>query len=249
MSRKPRNFLQTNFFHVMTQGINKEYIFEKKKYKKRYIKLLYENCLKYNINIIAYAIMDNHAHLLLNANEVGKMSNFMKNVNEQFAMFYNDDMSRVGPVFRDRFKSEPIYDERYFYQCIMYILRNPVNAGMVQNIDEYEFSSKSQNVARKVQRILNMDVIQEEDMESIDRNEMHFIEVEEHLSQHEIDIMVKNTIRKIKDSYNIDKIDSKNKGIMIELVKEIRNKTGISVQKIADVVGISKSSVARYLKE
>lgn len=34
MPRIPRNYMKTNFFHVMTQGINKSYIFEKSLEKK-----------------------------------------------------------------------------------------------------------------------------------------------------------------------------------------------------------------------
>ena len=43
MPRKPREFFNTSFFHVMSQGINKEYIFEEKSYKNKYLKLLFEN--------------------------------------------------------------------------------------------------------------------------------------------------------------------------------------------------------------
>ena len=39
MPRYPRNFSQTIFFHVITQGINKEYIFDKPEDVKYYIKI------------------------------------------------------------------------------------------------------------------------------------------------------------------------------------------------------------------
>ena len=38
MSRQPRNFIQTSFFHIITQGINKSYIFDEAQYIKYYIK-------------------------------------------------------------------------------------------------------------------------------------------------------------------------------------------------------------------
>ena len=41
----------------------------------------------------------------------------------------------------DRFKSEPIEDEKYLLTTIRYIHENPVKAGMVEKIDEYEYSS------------------------------------------------------------------------------------------------------------
>ena len=40
MPRYPRNFIKTSYFHVMTQGINKSYIFEKGEDIKYYIKIM-----------------------------------------------------------------------------------------------------------------------------------------------------------------------------------------------------------------
>ena len=45
MPRKSRKYLETNFFHVINQGINKEYIFKTEPSKKEYLKLLYEQKL------------------------------------------------------------------------------------------------------------------------------------------------------------------------------------------------------------
>ena len=54
MPRSPRNYLNTSFFHVMSQGINKEFIFNNAVDIKFYIKNMYEIKDKYHIEIIAY---------------------------------------------------------------------------------------------------------------------------------------------------------------------------------------------------
>lgn len=41
-----------------------------------------------------------------------------------FAIYYNELLNRVGFVFRDRFKSEAIYDKYYLHNCIKYIHNN-----------------------------------------------------------------------------------------------------------------------------
>ena len=115
MSRISRNHLKSNFFHVIVQGINKEYIFEEETQKKVYLKCLFEKSENYDINIISFCIMDNHAHILLHTNNIEDMSRFMKQINEKYALFYNREKNRVGYVFRNRYKSEPIYEERYLY--------------------------------------------------------------------------------------------------------------------------------------
>ena len=40
MPRLPRNYIKTSFFHVMTQGINKSYIFDNPKDIKYYINII-----------------------------------------------------------------------------------------------------------------------------------------------------------------------------------------------------------------
>ena len=40
MPRRARKDLHTSFFHVIVQGVNKEYIFENNKLKERYLQIL-----------------------------------------------------------------------------------------------------------------------------------------------------------------------------------------------------------------
>ena len=65
ISRQVRETLESSFFHVMVQGIRKEYIFSKEQYIRMYLKLLNEKRKELKIKVIAYCIMNNHAHLLI----------------------------------------------------------------------------------------------------------------------------------------------------------------------------------------
>lgn len=141
MSRLARKDLNTSFFHVMSQGINKEKIFKKNSFKIKYRSILTKNELLTDVQIIAYCIMDNHVHLLIYSENIDNLSLFMKNVNTEYAQYYNWKYNRVGYVFRDRFKSQPIYNKEYLYKCINYIHLNPVKAGYVKGCNDYAFSS------------------------------------------------------------------------------------------------------------
>ncbi|MGN1351462.1 MAG: transposase [Clostridia bacterium] len=128
MPRFPRNYLKTSFFHVMSQGINKNFIFEDSIDIKFYIKNMYEIKDKYNVKIIAYCIMNNHVHMLLETAGVENLSKYMHCLNTRFGQYYNKKYKRVGYVFRDRYKAEGIYSEKQLYNCIKYIYDNPVKA-------------------------------------------------------------------------------------------------------------------------
>lgn len=141
MPRKPRNIFSNGFFHVVCQGLNKEFIFDNSHNKNYYFQLVSRYCIKFSVTIVAYCIMDNHAHFLFHCNDISKMSLTMKYANTLFATFYNKSQNRVGYVFRDRFYSEIIKTEKHLYSCIKYIHLNPVKANIVHNPENYKFSS------------------------------------------------------------------------------------------------------------
>ena len=141
MPRIPRMYLNTEYFHVITQGINKSYIFDSPIDIKYYIKNIYDIKEKYNIEIIAYCIMNNHAHILIKSTVINNLSNYMHDLNTRYGCYYNKKYKRVGYVFRDRYKAEGIYTENHLYSCIKYIYDNPVKAGICNKPEEYLYSN------------------------------------------------------------------------------------------------------------
>lgn len=95
MPRIARQYEKAMYYHVMVQGINREYIFKDNVYKSIYLKQIYENTQKFDIKIVAYCIMDNHAHLVLKPNDVLKLSKCMQKINLKFSIMYNSDNNRV----------------------------------------------------------------------------------------------------------------------------------------------------------
>ena len=142
MSRIARKYKKASFFHVITQGINKEYIFKEERYIYQYLKIFRKYSKELNIEIKAYCIMGNHTHFLLKVDKIEDLSKLMQKVNSVYARYYNYmENNRVGYVFRDRFVSEPIDSKRYLIQCIKYIHMNPVKAKIVKEKEDYKFSS------------------------------------------------------------------------------------------------------------
>lgn len=247
MSRQPRSSINSNFFHVMIQGINKEYIFDDELLKKVYLKYIFEESVILNINIISFCVMDNHAHLLLNIKKIEDMSMFMKNANERYALFYNKIKNRVGYVFRNRYRSEPICDERYLYQCILYIHRNPIKAGITERLNEYKYSSTMEYSIRKVNKILNDNLLKFADQRDIE--EVKFIDIKEVQDIEEVSKIIDEIILNTKRKFNINTIDKKDKYIISTIIKEIKKTTNASMTTISLKLGISKASVSRYIME
>ena len=140
MSRLPRKAFETNYYHVIVQGIGKEKIFEQGWMKAEYLNdlALYKNI--HGIKVLTYVVMDNHCHMLLYAPDAASLGAYMRRVNTRYAQFYNHMCERVGYVFRDRYKSQAIFDDDYLINCMVYIHNNPVKIGIVTEAADYSYS-------------------------------------------------------------------------------------------------------------
>lgn len=141
MPRVARKNLETPFLHVMVQGINKEYIFYKEEYICKYLEIMSKEIKNYNFEILAYCMMNNHAHFLVYTENIKELGKFMQKVNLVYAQMYNKNEKRCGVLFRNRYQTEPIYDTKYLINCIKYIHNNPVKANIVSKCADYKYSS------------------------------------------------------------------------------------------------------------
>lgn len=95
----------------------------------------------YNFEIITHCMMNNHAHFLIYTEDIIGFGKFMHKVNLTYASTFNKEEHRCGVLFRNRYKTEPIYDIKYLINCIKYIHDNPVKAGIVKKCEDYKYSS------------------------------------------------------------------------------------------------------------
>ena len=141
MPRIARTKLNSNYLHIMVQGLNKEYIFNEEKEIQTYLYMLASDSKNFMLKIVAYCVMNNHVHLLIYSPKIEEISKLMSKVNTKYAKYYNKKHDRCGYVFRNRYRAEEIYSLARFINCINYIHNNPVKAGMCSNKGEYRYSS------------------------------------------------------------------------------------------------------------
>ena len=140
MPRKPREFSSSDIYHIMVRGVNKQPMFHKTSDYDYFLRVLADNKEEMPYALYAFCLMPNHVHLLMKI-DFDKLSHVMKAVGSKYASWFNVKYDRVGHLFQDRFKSEPVENDRYFLTVLRYIHRNPVKAMMVQEPDGYPYSS------------------------------------------------------------------------------------------------------------
>jgi REP element-mobilizing transposase RayT len=135
MPRKPRVEI-AGFHHVLNRGVNRENIFLNDGDKDKFLSILNSARLKYDFTVHALCVMDNHYHLLLETHS-DNLSLAVRQLNSQYAVYFNKNNNRVGPLWQGRFKSWYVFDERYLWALIRYIEYNPIQAHLVERVGEY----------------------------------------------------------------------------------------------------------------
>lgn len=140
MVRPLRIQYQNAWYHVMNRGAGRQQIFLNKSHRLMFLDLLQECHKMFNVKICAYCLMDIHYHLLLFTPE-GNLSRVMRHLNGVYTQKYNKTQNTDGSLFRGRYKAQLIEDDCYQLIVSRYIHLNPVEAGLVENPADYEWSS------------------------------------------------------------------------------------------------------------
>lgn len=140
MPRQARKKSESGIYHIMLRGINQQQIFEDEEDYEKFIQILRECKAVSKYELYAYCLMGNHIHLLIKE-EKEPLEQIFKRICGRYVYWYNIKYQRVGHLFQDRFKSEPVEDDSYFLTVIRYIHQNPTKAGICKEIGDYKYSS------------------------------------------------------------------------------------------------------------
>lgn len=229
----------------MIQGINRENIFNTNKRIEKYLSYIKEIQQEYDILIISYCIMTNHAHFLVKVSNVNELSKFMQKINTKYAIYYNKVNNRVGYVFRDRFKLQVITSIEYFYRCVEYIHNNPVKAGICSKQSEYKYSSfPSIYNSDKVKLYKNLEkILKENYLEKTSHDSIKFLEDEDDNKEEKNSII--NRILKENSITKYDLLAKENLQKLKEIIYILKNEYGISYREIEKNIGISREKLRK----
>jgi putative transposase len=137
MPRQARLDAPGTLHHVIVRGIEKRRIVDDGKDRENFVKRMGEIALESSTTIYAWALMTNHAHLLLRSGTKG-LSGFMRRLLSGYAISYNIRHKRYGHLFQNRYKSIVCEEDVYFMELVRYIHLNPLRAKLVKSLRELD---------------------------------------------------------------------------------------------------------------
>jgi putative transposase len=131
--------------HIIQRGNNKQACFTSDADMKAYLNWLKIFANQYGVAVHAWVLMTNHVHLLLTPNTENAVSKMMQSLGRMYVGYFNHAYKRSGTLWEGRFKSSLIQSEQYLLNVYRYIELNPVRANMVEQPNEYSWSSHNYN--------------------------------------------------------------------------------------------------------
>lgn len=166
MPIRKTSFFENGFYHVYNRGVEKREIFlDDKDYQSflgilkvylepeikrdktilqgRALERIKKHSLASEISLVAYCLMPNHFHLMLQQRTASAITNLMRRVMTAYSMYFNRRYERVGSLFQGRFKAKEVTNDEYLLHLTRYIHRNPVEAKIVkiQALSKFKWSS------------------------------------------------------------------------------------------------------------
>ncbi|WP_018127292.1 transposase [Balneola vulgaris] len=161
-------FYAGHSYHIYNQGNNREKIFYERENYLYFLKKLKSKVTPHS-DILAWCLMPNHYHLLVQVktdyydsekSSIGKLNQAIGSIQSSYTQAINKKYQRSGSLFRQRAKDKAVdvnsrsHDD-YLLNCFLYIHQNPLRAGLVERLEDWEFSSYRDFIGRRSGELCN----------------------------------------------------------------------------------------------
>lgn len=127
--------------HITQRGNNRCAVFLDDEDFNHYRQSLSDALALEQIKLHAYALMNNHVHLLISVESAGQFSRAMCQLGRRYVRYFNQRHGRSGTLWEGRYKSCLVGGSDYLLNVLRYIELNPVRAALVDCAENYRWSS------------------------------------------------------------------------------------------------------------
>lgn len=245
----------TQVYHVILRSINQQEIFYDNTDRSKFLKCLKETKERYNYDVYAYVLMNNHIHLLIKERE-DNLSKIIQSLAISYALYFNKKYNRIGHVFYNRFKSKYVENLPYLLNIIRYIHFNPEKAGICEyskfywsSYNDY-FKSNSIVDSTAIFKMTEMNIKSFQSFHEEYRKIKGF--EEDDFEMENIKLDDETAIQRIKEMLNIDNlvyIQNLKPQKRDEIIMQISKIDGIERKQLARLLGLNERTVYRAIQQ
>jgi len=242
MPRVARKKSSTGYYHIMMRGVDRQKIFKEDCDYRFFEFLLKKYSSELNIALLAYCLMTNHFHILMKTDQPAL---FIKKISSAYVKYFNQRYERIGHLFQERFKSEPVEDDVYLLTVTRYILQNPQKAGIAK-YNEYCWNNWSEFLhptfcnTEIITDILRSRECLIEYMEQTGKDRCIGINESKYMDRDEVEAFIVNQY----ELNSIDELHDFSREKQARILKELKAE-GFSSVQIIDATGISRGIIQK----
>ena len=139
---------------MYARGSRQQAIYRTRGDRTTYLGFLARTVERFRWGCLAYCLMGNHVHLLIETPEPN-LGKGMQSLHGRYAQRMNQRHGTKGALFESRYGCVLMENDAQLWMAIRYVARNPVEAGLCTSAEEYEWSSYGSVLCENAPRFLS----------------------------------------------------------------------------------------------
>lgn len=258
MPRQARNYIKQGYYHIFIKATINCPLFRTQKDYDKYLELLQMKTRQFNINLIAYVLLNDNIQLLIEESTPGTLSSLIHGISVLYTKYYHRKYDTKGSLFSGRFKSEPIHHHQDLLCRTRYIHQRPT-LGKHLTL-HYTYSSYTHYLKPTqetfIRRHIIYDLLNKKDYNKACNlfKTIHYMKEDSSYFNHKEDLYsrvetAKLILKEELATYQVDYSSlQKSSNQRDNIVLRLYQKSELSQQEIADLLSLSRHVIGRIIR-
>ena len=130
-------------YHVLNRANFRSRLFKQPAHYQDFLEIVEESLNFVPMRILAYCLMPNHWHMVLQPQADGDLAKFLQRITLTHTQRFHSKTRTVGcgHVYQGRYKSLLVESNRHFLTLVRYVERNAKRAALVKKAEDWPWSS------------------------------------------------------------------------------------------------------------